>query len=101
MRFLLRWSWPFLAFSVLFEAYSYQIFYNSLSGVSLLANLAFSLAIFVGDLPAILIVTAIVVGIYWACVRVVSMRLFAVSFGIGCLTTAIIIRPLILAYYTH
>ena len=105
MRYLLRWAWPFLALSVLFEAYSYQLFYNSLSGASLFGNpmflLGFFIGIFIGDSPSILIVAAIVIGVYWAYSRAISVRLVAVSFGIGCLATAAVVRPLLTAYYAH
>lgn len=101
MTRLLGWAWPFLATSVLFEAYSYQLFYNSLNNVGFLGNIMFSIGIVVGDMPAIIIVAAITVGIYWVFVRSVSWRLVALSLGVGCISVATIIRPLMIAHYTQ
>ena len=95
MKFLLRWAWPFLAISILFEAFSDQIFYGRTLSASLVENLAFSLGMLIGDFPIIFIVAVIAAVLLRMVYKVINARTIAVSLAIGCLVTAILIRPII------
>lgn len=62
----------------------------------------FSLGILVGDLPPIIIVGVILTGIFWLLYRnPITVRSVVVSLGIGCLASAIIIRPILIHRYSN
>jgi hypothetical protein len=97
VKLLLRWAWPFFGFCLLFDAYSYQLFFNSLAGEGFEGNVMFSLGILAGDLPSIIIVGVVLTGLFWLLYRIqITVRSVVVSLGIGCLASAIIIRPILI-----
>src|SRR3546814_17762914 len=98
MKLFLRWAGPFLILAALFDGFSAQLFSANMANLSITNRFAFVLGVLIGDLPAIAGISVVVLGLCWLRFKAISLRLFLTFVGIGCFISAIVVRPLLIAY---
>ena len=99
MNWRMRWVWLLLCLSILLDGCTFRERVNLITHVPIW-QWTFSPGIIVSDSPAIALVAVFLLGTVWMKFRTISIRSVAVSLAIGCIANAIIIRPLLMHYYS-
>jgi hypothetical protein len=99
MNWRMKWVWLLLCLSVLLDGCAFHQRVNLVTHVPIW-QWTFSPGIIVSDSPAIILVAVFLVGTVWMKFRTISLRSVVVSLAIGCIANAIIIRPLLMYYYS-
>jgi hypothetical protein len=95
----MRWVWLLLCLSVLLDVCRVGQRYN-LSSHAISYQLSFYPGVLIGDSPAIILVSVFLAGTYWVIFRAISTRSVVLSLAIGCIANAIIVRPLLMYYFS-